>query len=123
MAEAGLIVLVAGSGSSLAWELAAIVRDGLVSKTVFMFSKPAWWNGLWRRKSESAEDRIRALLIAFTDTPWHSTLSRMDSSLRAQDIRAIALLAEKVVIITSRSRSWDSFFTGSIVAHYAVRKW
>jgi hypothetical protein len=66
MRESRPIILLAGVGRSLAWELETLIRDGYVAKTVLMLAKPSGRSdGRSNRKSGSVashRDRLRALL-------------------------------------------------------------
>ena len=121
MEESRLIVVLAGVGKSLAWELEALDRGEHIPKTLFIFS-PKGSRQFRRAKIPSPSERLLFLSRSLGNTSWGKALRSLREGCNSEDIRAIVCSPTEVVVLTSRTKTRDSYYIGTVVAHYLMQR-
>jgi hypothetical protein len=110
--EAQLVVLVAGVTRWLLWELGYIIDQGYQSKLILIFPQV---QGSTDFKKDAAE-RLARVREAFALTSWAEPLGALAYP---EQIRALRFESNgQLFMVTSRTRSRDSYHLGVLISHY-----
>jgi len=112
MSNARLIVIYAGDGEGLNWELEKAIEMKLFSRLLLLMPN---WGG---SKADQVDSRFEHVRNVFRETKWGVSLAatRQISNIRAMFFRADG----SVSLITSHHRNRDSFHIATVIAHYMM---
>ncbi len=113
MRKAALIIMYSGKTHWVNWELRQVIENECATRLILMFPEIKAWRSSKRNKEISA--RVEQVRQVFKDTPWEEELLELDDfpGLRAMLFRPDG----SMVMVTSRSRSRDSYHLAALIAH------
>ncbi len=117
MTSSSIIILMVGTTHGVDWELRKLLELHYLSKLIVVFPRN---RGFRRKAMRNAATQLSAIRSIFNGTEWSLALASVG---RPADLRCLVFEPLGVLtVISSRSRSLDSYHWSAMYAHYLLRR-
>jgi hypothetical protein len=120
IANARVIVVMAGISTWVNWEMRQVIDREYSSKMILLFPPRAWWSRVYMFQSSLVREteRLKKVQEVFSQTAWAPALARLTDAHR---IRSVVFNSNgSITVVSSRSRNRSSYHLAAVLAHYLL---